>query len=62
MKSKNFNKKLVLNKETVFNLNNGEMNELRGGIIATRWPQWCETNEAACTEYCPKSVGGVGCM
>lgn len=62
MKSKNFNKKLELNKETVSNLNGGEMNELRGGIIATRWPMWCETNEAACSEYCPESFGGVGCM
>ena len=31
MKSKRFNKKMVLNKKTVANLNNGEMREVNGG-------------------------------
>jgi hypothetical protein len=33
MKSKQFNKKMTLNKKTVANLNNGEMREVNGGDI-----------------------------
>jgi natural product precursor len=31
MKTKKFNKKLALNKQTISNINNDEMNVLRGG-------------------------------
>lgn len=31
MKTKKFGKKLVLSKQTIVNLGNGEMNELKGG-------------------------------
>ena len=55
MKSKTFDKKLKLNKETIFNLNVTEMNEVHGGARATPWPYWCETDEAGCTNYCPNT-------
>jgi hypothetical protein len=34
MKSKNFNKRLVLNKKTVANLGNNEMRDIQGGFFA----------------------------
>ena len=60
MKSKKFNKKLFLNKETISNINNDEMNVLRGGELTdipcippppTRTcPSWC-----TCDTYGPNS-------
>jgi len=32
MKTKSFSKKLMLNKKTIVNLENGEMNDVQGGV------------------------------
>lgn len=45
MKSKKFNKVLTLNKSTVSNLENGLMNEVKGGYVQTAF-------EATCYTYC----------
>ena len=48
MKSKKFDKKLVLNKKTVAHLNNEEMVAANGGIILSPMP----TCVWICTETC----------
>ncbi len=46
MKTKKMSKKLVLSKETVSNLGDGQLNRARGGVTAVE----CETDEPA--TYC----------
>jgi natural product precursor len=46
MKTKNFDKKLALNKRTIANLNSREMRNLHGGVYTNR--RECETNEPSC--------------
>jgi hypothetical protein len=43
MKAIRFNKKLVLNKKTIVNLNNDEMSEAQGGatFLCTQWEPTC---------------------
>lgn len=49
MKTKNFNKKLVFNKKTIVNLNNAEVNGIKGGISFTYCIRTCPTpNSAVC--------------
>ncbi len=55
MKTKQFDKKLVLNKKTVAHLNNGEMNGVQGGIDtiystnpSCSCPQFCATKLSNC--------------
>ncbi|MCI0470841.1 MAG: class I lanthipeptide [Candidatus Aminicenantes bacterium] len=55
MKNKNFNKKLVLNKKTIIDLNNNEMNKLYGGV-ETQTPTVCRTRCVTNCDTCP-SVG-----
>ena len=46
MKTKKFNRKLDLNKRTIANLDNRQMNAIAGGTIPTYWTicgQTCET-------------------
>jgi hypothetical protein len=46
MKTKKFNKKLVFNKTTIVNLNNAEVNGIRGGS-GTYCPGDCPTEDSA---------------
>ncbi len=53
MKQKKFDKRLSLNKNTIANLGNNEMNELHGGISGSRCGNetcfWvCDTNRFNC--------------
>lgn len=52
MKTKKLNKKLILNKETLVNLNAQELFKVQGGATTeTRTcPSWCNT---LCPERCP---------
>jgi hypothetical protein len=47
MKTKNFKKRLTLNKKTIANLNNGELAQAKGGGLTPSCPT-CET----CLTYC----------
>jgi hypothetical protein len=67
MKTKKFEKKLVLKKKTIANLNNGQLGQVKGGLLPTRTdcltcvdcptdtcetcPATCNTCAAYCTEY-----------
>lgn len=66
MKTKTFNKRLSLSKETVVNLGQTEIKEIKGGAVYETWEQTycivCTANtcircpSAACTNYtcdCP---------
>ena len=60
MKPKNFNKKLNLNKKTIADLNNGEMNNAHGGIPCP------VTQTCGGTGCCPTlatcdPTGGIDC-
>ena len=58
---KKFNKKLVLNKLTIANLNLEEMNELRGGLAKSRF--FCFTILKKCTNGgCTKSCDAPICI
>ena len=72
MKKKNLNQKLQLNKETIANLNNDQMNELKGGLtqVCTQvqtcgWKSECIcTTGLPCTVTCPSvtcTITGVIC-
>jgi hypothetical protein len=53
MKSKNFKKKLVLNKKTIADLNNAQLGLVKGGVIPptlSECAEKCPTN--LCTETC----------
>ena len=47
MKTKAFNKRLVLNKTTVANLENGQMAGVKGGRRNTSWADPCDCNTSA---------------
>ncbi|MEI7597131.1 MAG: class I lanthipeptide [Bacteroidota bacterium] len=49
MKKIQLNKKLVLNKETIANLNNEQMTSIKGGLI---WSDYC----------LPPSCCGINCV
>jgi len=49
MKTKKFGKKLVINKKTVANLNNGDMSNAKGGATYTCEP--CDTM-LTCHRFC----------
>lgn len=56
MKQKQFNKKLVLNKNTVANLELNEMEAIKGGIYYTALEWTCNTWCGCTTQYfwlCP---------
>jgi hypothetical protein len=55
MKTKKFDKKLLLNKKTIAHLDNGEMLDLRGGISGSR----CDVE--TCPLLCPPETGWVLC-
>jgi len=57
MKSKKFEKKLVLKKRTILNLNTNEMNDVKGGDTAHS-VCFCITM-SGCLTYC--GVGGAQC-
>lgn len=48
MKTKKFNKKLSLNKKTIANLVNKELNDVRGGISEGTDCGFCNTEGIAC--------------
>jgi hypothetical protein len=52
MKTKKFSKKLVLNKKTVANLENGEMKKVQGGKTVVSCP--CPR-----TEFCPTWIFAI---
>jgi hypothetical protein len=54
MKTKDFKKRLTLNKKTIANLNNGQLAQAKGGIqtISCDTCDTCETCET-CYTYCP---------
>jgi len=53
MKTKKFDKKLALNKTTVANLNNAQMNDLKGGAPNTRITcPICDTLESCFATLC----------
>lgn len=47
MKTKKFNKKLTLNKETVTNLSDIDLKSINGGLPGFSWETGC-TNETNC--------------
>ena len=51
---KRIGKKLSINKETVSNLNNREMSNVKGGYATATCPGWgvCDSEEALCTTGC----------
>ncbi|HLP62714.1 MAG TPA: class I lanthipeptide [Candidatus Deferrimicrobium sp.] len=51
---KHLSKKLILSKETVTNLNDVELNQIKAGATVTRTcPEYgCTTNELMCTTGC----------
>jgi hypothetical protein len=54
MKSKTFQKKLVLNKKTVTNLNNGEMGDAKGGHLTLNYTcRPCDTIQTCDQICCP---------
>lgn len=62
MKSKTFNKKLVLNKKTVSHLNRGELKAVDGGdeICDTDQAPTCISFQGWTCETCPTyMVGGI---
>jgi hypothetical protein len=63
MKSKNFKKKLVLNKKSIADLNNGQLGLVKGGMIAppSLLPLCTVTCQTQCiyTGYCATCV--LGC-
>jgi len=48
MKPKNFSKKLTLNKKTIVNLKNGEMNAVQGGVPVSTTKVSIVTNCCLC--------------
>lgn len=56
MKTKKINKKLVLSKQTIVNLRNGEMNELKGGSETSCFIQTC------CGTTCDTGDPCIQCM
>ena len=59
MKTKNYNKKLVLNKKTISSLNTVEMTKQKAGDIKTRIVSvcLCATDEITnCITVCPTGV------
>lgn len=61
MKTKNFKKKLTLNKVTIDHLNNYELKGINGGAVSL---DAC-SEETSCEEICdvnsPTTAGGPGC-
>ena len=55
MKTKNFSKKLQLNKLTVSNLHNGDMNKLKAGVIYPSERTCLDTCAYTC--QCPHTIG-----
>jgi hypothetical protein len=53
MKSKTFNKKLVLKKKTISNLNNQEMVKVNGGTQVVTLCPLCEFTFTKCNTECP---------
>jgi natural product precursor len=56
MKKIKLDGKLKLNKETIAKLNDGQMNDVKGGdtftVINTRKGGACQTNEKSCLRKC----------
>jgi hypothetical protein len=74
MKTKKFNKKLSLGKQTIANINNGEMNVIKGGRpsvvpLCNTVDDWtcvqtditCATYCDTCNTFCPQSCPGTIC-
>ena len=54
MKSKKFNKKLALNKETITNLTDKELKDVHGhGACGPASFLVCPTEDTGCTLFCP---------
>jgi hypothetical protein len=58
MKSKKFDKKLVLGKKTIVDLNNGEMDEIQGGGPSG---QTCPNCQVTTWSRCLTVCGGPAC-
>ena len=63
MKTKTFNKRLILNKRTVADLNNREMSGVHGGFVS--YPPECNTNATncaitRCASQCPECPPAPG--
>ncbi len=55
MKSTKLKKKLALNKKTVVNLRDVELNQVKGGLPWTDWGVFtCKTRAQDCTDFCPE--------
>ena len=59
MKTKKFNKKLVLNKQTVADLRSGAMEAVRGGVITGRTD--CRTECVTDCIACPSMIQSCYC-
>ncbi len=65
MKTKSLNKKLVLNKKTVADLDKNEMSTAKGGWIGPYTKRTCQTGFVNCTDpnwcerssFCDLSIG-----
>ena len=64
MKTKKFEKKLVLNKNTIDNLTNNELQKVKGGWAPTANPTDCALSGVAChgTLCIPCQLLTVGCQ
>lgn len=49
MKTKKLSRKLELNKKTIANLSNEDLNSVKGGRTTATCPNQCQTNEPRCT-------------
>lgn len=55
MKPTQLKKKLVVSKKTVANLNDPELNLVKGGLQWTDWDVFtCKTRAQDCTDFCPE--------
>jgi hypothetical protein len=63
MKTKKFDKKLVLNKKTIAHLNKGEMNAVEGGYVncITGGLDTCVPLTATCTSICETTSCNICC-
>ena len=66
MKKKKFNKKLVLNKESIATLNSSAMNNILGGgswpVECPSWPANCKTDNMGTCLNTHCIIGTKGCQ
>ena len=59
MKTKKFDKKLTLNKKTIADLSNPEMEKIQGGVVSLPLSACCVTEYSKCLTQCVP--GGALC-